>query len=297
MGLLEKLSPNYGSFENAITIIGEKTLDNYCNKIYKYFCNEFENSHYLKTFEWHLRHYSSAKKMVLSALFFKQTQYLESHKLKNLTLYTCYYCLYNAFASNLILLPYLKIKQIIKISHSQVFKDIENYFVKSKIYSTEYLQLLNILKSGRELYSYHLPLENTFLENIRADSESYFIEKLTKVLPVILQISNIISFMSYFAWKKKVSPLVDEYHKYQYECDQLFFSFIQHEDFFGSKFFLDDGDWYLQGQLISYGGFMPIKWFVGDKMCEHLACSWENFESDYGFDIESVEDYLVNILI
>ena len=297
LGMFKKLTKNYGSFENAIATIGEETLDNYCDKIYKAFCKEFENAHYLKSIEWFLRHYNSAKKVTLSSLFYIQTQYLESHNLKNITFYTCYYSLFNAFSSNLILLPNLNIKSINKISHSQIFKDIENYFVRFEIYSEEYLELLSILKLARELYSYHLPLGGTFLNKEEAINKSHLIEKLSSILPTVIQISNILSYMSYFAWKKKVCTFIDEYDKYQDETDKLFFSFIEHEDYRGFLHLIDEEDYRFQGNIVNkWKEPLPIEWFISEKMCEDLGCGWRDSESEDGFDIDNITYFLGDVL-
>jgi hypothetical protein len=141
MPLLYRVTKQYGGFEEAIEMIGESCLDSYCDKIYLAFCKEFTNATYMKNVEWLIRHFHASKKIALSALFFTQSEELYGKNLNNLTFYTNYYALFNALSSNLILCPHLPVNKIHRISHSQIFTDIDNYFVRHGIYNQDVILL------------------------------------------------------------------------------------------------------------------------------------------------------------
>ncbi|PIF09464.1 hypothetical protein [Janthinobacterium sp. 13] len=298
MALLKKLTKKYGesSFHEAINMVGEAKLDDFCDRIYLGFCKEYENAGYIKNVEWVLRHYFASKKMTLSALFYTQTEELNGKCLKNLTFYTCYYSIFNALLSNLILTSSLKLDQVRQISHSKVFSYIENYFIRFGIYDVELIDLLNELRLTRELYSYHLPLGGSIVregENLNADV--MFLRLSEKIKP-ILQISDILSYMSHFAWEKKVGKSFDEYAAHQEEIDAMFFSFIEHHDHLGKHCIIDDEDYRRQGYVLrKWNTPFPIGWFITEKMCEDLECGWEECETDDGFDISNVGRFLSRV--
>ena len=293
MAMLKKVIKEYGGFQEAIDLVGEECLEKFCDRVYAGFCSEYQGAGYIKNVQWLLRHFYASKKMTLSALFFTQTEELNGKNLKNLTFYTCYYSLFNALLSNLILTPYIDIEKIRKISHSQVFKDIENYFVRFGIYDRNLIELLNELRLTRELYSYHLPLGGSIVrEGMSLSAESLF-NRLEKIIVPILQISNLISYMSHYAWQKKIGKGIDEYSSYQYEVDSLFFSFIESRDHLGMHYVIDDDDYARQGYVLrKWTTPFPISWFITEKMCEDLECGWEQDDSGDGFDISNVAMFL-----
>lgn len=295
MSIFEKVIDEYGGnncFDAAIDLVGEKKLDKFCTKIYEKFCKEYTAADYMKNVQWLLRHFYASKKMTLSALFFTQTKYLNGRHLKNLTFYTCYYSLFNALISNLILNPRTDMEKVRKISHSQLFKDINTFFIDCGVYDEKLLKLLNDLRLTRELYSYHLPLGGSFVKEGDSLNADVLFDRLQEVLVPILQISNLISYLSHYAWKKKVGEGIDEYDKYQMEVDGLFFSFIEHKDHLGGRVVMDRDDYYRQGYVLQkWNRPFPISWFITEKMCEDLECGWE-YESDEGFDISEVAFFL-----
>ncbi|GAH18558.1 unnamed protein product, partial [marine sediment metagenome] len=183
-----------------------------------------------------------------------------------------------------------------RISHGKVFKYIENYLVRKTIYQESVINLLNELKLMRELYSYHLPLAGTFVkdeDNLRPDT---LLKSIENILPLVLQISNMLSYLSHYAWDKKVGKALDEYEKYQSEVDQIFFSFIEHHDYLGKYCIIDDDDYHRQGYVLrQFPTPFPISWFITEKMCEDLECGWEQFENE-GYDINEVGGYLAHTI-
>lgn len=148
----------------------------------------------------------------------------------------------------------------------------------------------------RELYSYHLPIGSTIVREgnkLHIDEMYHHLEKL---LPVVLQISNMLSYISHYAWKKKVGRGIDEYADYQTKVDEMFFSFIEHTDHLGKHCVMDDDDYYRQGYVLrKMQTPFPISWFITEKMCEDLECGWEQPEDNPdGYDINVVAQYLAN---
>lgn len=296
MSIFKKIISEYGGFETIIKHIGSEKLEIYSDRIYQQYCKLFDGATYLKNVEWVIRHFNASKKMTLSALFYTQTEYLFNHHVKNLTLYSMYYCFFNGCCSTILLLPTLPLDQVQRISHNKAFKYIENYFVNSSIFSADMIDLLNELRLMRELYSYHLPLSGTFVkENEKLEPDSLF-KRISTFLPIVLQIGNLLSYLSHYAWDKKVGKALNEYEKYQSEVDQIFFSFIEHHDHLGKYCIIDDDDYSRQGYVLrQYPTPFPISWFITEKMCEDLECGWEQFENE-GYDINEVGSYLAHTI-
>jgi len=270
----------------------------FSEKLYTGYCNCFSNSSYLLYYEWILRHYQASKKIVLASLFFTQTEYLFYRKTRNLCFYSMYYALFNAYSANVILLPYFGIDQVGKLSHSNIFNKISDYFVKYGVYNLDFIDLLNKLRLNREAYSYRLPLGGSFLkkENEELNIETLH-DDLSRKLPITLQLSELMSYLSYFAWNKKIGKMDDEYDKNQYDCDQLFFSFIEIRDHLGKYCLIDNDDYHRQGwALRNFSSPFPLSWVTTEKICEDLECGWD-YEEDgdikkSDFDINNVAGYI-----
>ena len=295
MGIFRKLTQEYSSnFDELINQCGFDNLENFCTAVYTGYCKQFTAADYLKNVEWILRHYQASKKIILSALFFKQTDFLLDRRMKNLSYYTMYYSLFNALSANVMLLPYLPLNKITRISHSQIFKEIDNYFIRSNIYDQSDIELLNNLRLMREAYSYYLPLGSSSSRKDESFGIDELFQSLSSKLPVIYQVSSLLSYLSYYAWNKKVGAIPDDYEDYQSECDEMFFSFIEIRDHLRKHCLIDDDDYYRQAYLLrKFSSPFPIGWFITEKMCEDLECGWEQKEDDdYDFDINDVASYI-----
>jgi hypothetical protein len=213
-----------------------------------------------------------------------------------------YYSLLNAYSANIILLPYLPLKDVSRISHSDIFKTIPNFFNKYGIYDDNFINLLNKLRLSREAYSYRLPLGGSFTrnENKELNIETLFNELSTK-LPISLQLSELLSYLSFFAWNKKIGKVVDEYEKYQSACDSLFFSFIEIHDHLGKYCLIDEDDYRRQGwALKNFNSPFPLSWVTTEKICEDLECGWDynedGEEEENDFDINAVGRYIASCI-
>ena len=299
MSIFEKINKTYRcKFDDIVEYHGKDVVAKFSDKLYAGYCKSFSNRSYLLYYEWILRHYQAAKKIVLASLFYTQTGYLFSKKTRNLSFYSMYYALFNAYSSNIILLPYLNLEQVGKLSHSNIFKNLSNYFVKYGVYDQNFIDLLNKLRLNREAYSYRLPLGGSFLreENEELNIETLY-DDLSKKLPVTIQLSELMSYLSFFAWNKKIGKMVDEYEKYQTECDELFFSFIEIHDHLGKYCLIDNDDYHRQGgTLRKFSSPFPLSWITTEKICEDLECGWDYDESgemeDTDFDINEVAGYI-----
>jgi len=293
MSIFKKLIKEYGGFEKITSTIDENHLNKYCDSIYQQYGRQFKNANYMISVNWVLRHYHASKKMTLSALFYTQAKYLIEHNVKNLSLYSLYYSLFNAFSSNIILLPSMEISKTQKVSHSKVFTYINEYFVKHHIYQKDIINLLNELRLMREAYSYNLPLGGRFMQNDKDFDVDLLFSKLSEVLPIVFQVSNMLSYLSYYAWEKKVGKITDDYGNFQSEVDDLFFSFITLHNHMGKHCLIDEDDYQRQAYVLNKVKTpFPISWFITEKMCEDLECGWEQCENGEGYDINEVSSYL-----
>ncbi len=295
MGILKKIIKEHDGFEALLEIAGN-VVDKRCDELYRHYCALFANASYLKNLEWVLRHYNASKKITLSALFYTQTQYIHDKNCKNLEFYALYYCLFNAYLSNIYLLPYLAFDKLNRISHSKLFKHIETYFIRSGFYNVDALELLNELRLAREAYSYNLPLGgSSFCRGQKLHIDEIY-KRVKTILPVVLQASNLLSFLSHYAWNKKAGVVIDEYEKYQSVADEMFFSFIEHRDYLGKHCLIDNDDYFRQGYVLRNWNIpFPISWFITEKMCEDLECGWEETGGDE-YDINAVGRYLANTI-
>ncbi len=298
MGIFNKIQNEWSAnFTNLIVACGNNEVDHFCNKLYEGYCQQFTSAGYLKNVEWMLRHYQASKKLMLSAVYFKQSEFLLSKQMNNIIFYAMYYSLFNAFSANIIQIPYLQLNSVVKISHSKVFAEITNYLIAHGIYDNTYIELLNNLRLTREAYSYNLPLGSRFDENSGSLSATELFDNISNRLPVIFQVSNLLSYLSYYAWNKKVGEIPDEYDKCQSECDEMFFSFIEIHDYLGKHCLIDDDDYYRQGRLLLKSTTpLPIDCYMIEKMCEDLECGWGEKVNDYCFDINDVTMYISGIL-
>jgi len=296
MGMFDKIVKEHGGFETISDYAGLDHLNAYCDSIYQQYCVAFKDASYLKNVEWLLRHYNASKKMTLGVLFYTQTKYLIGHKVKNISFYSLYYSLFNAFSANILLLPKISIEKAHKISHSKIFDYVDNYFIRFNIIPKESIELLNELRLIREAYSYQLPLGGSFVKDGEKLNVENLLLKLESILPIVLQAGNMLSYLSYYAWNKKVGKALDEYEKYQSTVDEMFFSFIEHRDYLDNYCLIDDDDYHRQGYVLrKWSTPFPISWFITEKMCEDLECGWEQTE-DEGYNINEVGHYLAQVI-
>ncbi|MGE3623074.1 MAG: hypothetical protein AB7H77_04265 [Bdellovibrionales bacterium] len=302
VAIIDKIISQYGGdgFEKAISVMGRETVSHYADRVYNAYCDEFKDADYLKNIEWLLRQYQASKKILLSAMFFTQAEELINNKMQNLSFYALYYALFNALAANIILHPHIHIDKTKKISHAQVFDDIDNYFVRFSIFSDpRIVDLLNDLRLMRELYSYHLPLSGSLdVDDDRLNIDKLF-SRLQSSLPVVLQVANLLSFSSYFAWEKKIGKAIDEYSTHRNTVDDMFFSYIEVWDHLKTQPVMDGGDYSQQGYMLAKIGIpWPISWFLSEKMCEELECGWGDGEDSlpHEYDIASVSRYLTDVM-
>lgn len=291
--MITKIKKEYGNrFEELESSTKPIDLTKFSDNIYKKHLETLISEvDYFTKLEWVLRHSQSAKKMMLSSLYYKQATFLYENKMKNLVFYGMYYSLLNALLSNIILLPYLSIDNITQVSHSKIRSEIDNYFVRKGIYKNELLDLLSELKMWREAYSYHLPLTGC-----KYDFNNYK-ERLETILPKLYQTSELLSYLTYYAWEKRVTKTKENYIENQEKCDDLFFSFVNIEDDHGKFRQVDDDDYYSQGYLLKNSDKpMPLSWFISERLCEDLECNWEQPEEDNDFNINEVAEFISRII-
>ncbi|MGO9531209.1 MAG: hypothetical protein ACLP3B_08500 [Syntrophobacteraceae bacterium] len=304
MGIFETISKDYGcKFEALEGVNGLEKVSAFSTKLYSGFCDLFANANYLTFTEWGLRHYHSAKRLILSALFFTQSEYLSHKNTPNLALYSMYYGMFNGFASNLYLLPYLPLKLVQQVSHTGLFKAVDNHFIKYGIYGESLTDLFNTLRLCREAYSYKLPISAKFVR--KEDQNSLQINdlmcKLGNVLPAIFQTSELLSYLSFYAWDKKVGEQADDYEKFQDECNDIFFSFLEIHDHLGKYCLVDDEDYSRQGWVLRrFSSTFPLSWITTTTLCDDLECYWRTEKNDTTegdeYDICKDGEYISNCI-
>ena len=302
MSIFDKITSTYRcNFDELVNFSSVEVVKDFSEKSYAGYCKTFSKNNYLLYYEWILRHYQASKKIVLASLFFTQAKYLLERKTRNLSFYSMYYALFNAYSTNIVLLPYLPLEKVSHISHSNIFKTIPNYFNKYGIYDDGFMNLLNRLRLTREAYSYRLPLGGSFIrkENEELNIETLF-NDLSDKLPIVLQLSELLSYLSYFAWNKMIGKVANEYDIYQSQCDSLFFSFIEIHDHLGKYCLIDDDDYSRQGWVLkNFTSPFPLSWVTTEKICEDLECGWdyhENGEEENDYDINEVGRYIASCI-
>lgn len=296
--MFAKIITDYGGFDLLNDELTSATLEKFSTRLYEKFCAQFRTKDYMTNVRWILRTYSSAKKTLLSALFITQADHLEGLAMQNLQFYACYYAFFNALSSNLILHPDIPFDQVQEISHGQIFREIENYYIRFDIYDKQLLQLLSESRLSRELYSYHLPLGGTEIAEGRKLNPSRIFSDIQAALPRILQISNLQSFIAYYAWMKKVGTQADEYAKHQREVDDLFFSLIHRQDHLKLHLAFDEADYQSLGYMLNkVGQPFPISWFISEKMLDDLEIGLEQERSSTAaYQVSDIARYLFNTI-
>ena len=122
------------------------------------------------------------------------------------------------------------------------------------------------------------------------------LKKLSDFLPMTYKISDMLSYFSYYAWKKKAGEIEDLYDQYQTEVDTLFFSLIEHHDHKGQYCLIDDDDYRRQGYFLTkINSSSLISWLITEKHCEDLECGWDEGNS-VGYNINEVAQYLARCI-
>jgi hypothetical protein len=299
MTIFSKINDQYGGFDVLIDEISPEKLEGFSDNLYKKFCAYFASANYMTNVMWMIRNYSCAKKVLLSAMFTTQAEHLEGLAMKNLKFYASYYALFNALSSNIVLHPNINFDIKKPISHKQIFSDIRNFYINFGIYDRNILDLVSEARFAREQYSYHLPLGGTeFNEGDKLDAEIIY-SKLKSVLPKILQISSLQSFLAFFAWERKVGKPVDEYVKHQSDVDNLFFSIVEKSDHLKMHTILDRLDYQSLGYMLAKIGHpWPVGWFIEGKMLDDFEAGWttDDKRSDAGYDINDISSYLARTI-
>ena len=116
MSIFDKITSTYRvNLDELINLSSKKVIKDFSEKSYAGYCKTFSKSSYLLYYEWILRHFQASKNIVLSSLFFTQAEYLLERKTRNLAFYGMYYSLFNAYSANIVLLPYLSLKEVVRL--------------------------------------------------------------------------------------------------------------------------------------------------------------------------------------
>jgi len=300
MVMFSKVVNEYGDFDAIRKRVGLVELEAFSDRVYALMCKRFAAADYMTGVDWVMRQYLSSKKITLSALFITQASALDKLRMKNLRFYAYYYALFNGLSSNLLVHPAVALVEANSVLHSALFRDIDNYFIRFGIYNGDLLKLLSDVRFTRELYSYHLPLSGSGVSGSSLLNEDAISVRLGDCLTQILQVSNLLSFLAYYAWDKKVGRVIDEYDKNQENVDALFFSILTKSDHLEIHTLIDDADYQRMGYALNkIGSPMPISWFMEDKLLDDLESNWgcdEEVVVPCSYDIEEVSRYLADAI-
>ncbi|MBH3362208.1 hypothetical protein [Pseudomonas sp. URMO17WK12:I11] len=295
MSILKKIESEYGEFSAIRDRLPRDCVGKFSKSHYEKLKKLFVDGEYLVGVEWIARHYLASKKISLAALYFTQSETLQERGMKNLSFYACYYSLFSALSANMLLNADFRLDKVRTISHSALARDIENYFVKTNIYDREVVSLLEELRFCRELYSYHLPISGDVIHGKTVlDIDSLHV-RLGETLPICLQMSDMQSYLSYYAWEEVVGRPIDVLNERMSEVDDLFWSIVQREGP-SSISHNDRGDYMLLGYFLKTGKPIPMTWLINEKVLEEVECAWEEEECDDGYQISSVAQYLSRVI-
>lgn len=295
MSVLKRIENEYGKFSALSADISREKLGRFSRVQHEKLKKIFGNHDVFVGVEWIARHYLASKKISLAALYFTQSQSLQVQGMKNLSFYACYYSLFSALSANMLLNADFSLEKVRSISHSALARDIDNYYVRQDLYAREIVSLLEELRFCRELYSYHLPISGDVIHGDTALDITALHSRLGKVLPVCMQMADMQSYLTYYAWKEMVGEGLDIASEYMPKVDELFWSIVQREGP-SSLSHKDRGDYRLLGYYLKTGSPIPISWFINDKLMEDVECAWGEQENDEGYQIDSVARYLSNVI-
>ncbi|NMZ48078.1 hypothetical protein [Pseudomonas poae] len=295
MSVLKNIENEYGEFSALRANICREKLGRFSRVQQEKLKKIFGDHDVFIGVEWIARHYLASKKISLAALYFTQSQALQVQGMKNLSFYACYYSLFSALSANMLLNADFSLEKVRSVSHSALARDIDNYYVRQDLYAREIVSLLEELRFCRELYSYHLPISGDVIHGDTALDITALHSRLSNVLPVCMQMADMQSYLTYYAWKEVVGESLDITSEYMPKVDELFWSIVQRAGP-SSLSHKDRGDYRLLAYYLKTGSPIPISWFINDKLMEDVECAWGEQENDEGYQIDSVARYLSNVL-
>lgn len=294
LSILKQIEKDYGQFSAIRSSRPSDKLARFSRAQHEKLEKAFGDKEPIVSAEWIARHYLASKKISLAALYFTQSEKLLSEGMKNLSFYACYYSLFSALSANIILNIDFRLDKVREISHTALAREIENYYVRSCVYDEEVVRLLEELRFCRELYSYHLPIAGDVIHGNSILNINLLHERLAKILPVCMQVAEMQSYLSYYAWNSSVGQPCDFSAEHIPEIDELFWSIVT-RDGSSSLSHQDRGDYYLLGYFLKSGQPIPITWLINEKVLEEVECGWGEESDPNGYQIGSIAHYLAKV--
>lgn len=294
LSILKQIEKDYGEFSAIRACRPSDKIARFSRAQYEKLEKILETNSPIVTAEWIARHYLASKKISLAALYFTQSETLLSQGMKNLSFYACYYSLFSALSANILLNTDFQLSKARDISHNALTREIENYYVRSGVYDEEIVRLLDELRFCRELYSYHLPISGDVIHGETILDVDRLHDRLSKILPVCLQVSDMQSYLSYYAWESAAGHSYDFGAQQIPEVDELFWSIVT-RDGTSSLSHQDRGDYYLLAYFLKNGQPTPLTWLINEKVLEEVECGWFEGSEPTGYDIGSVAHYLAKV--
>lgn len=294
LSILKQIEKDYGEFSAIRDSRPSDKVARFSRAQYEKLERIFGRNDPIVTAEWIARHYLASKKISLAALYFTQSEILISQGMKNLSFYACYYSLFSALSANILLNTDFQLNKVREISHTALAREIRNYYVRSGIYDEEVVLLLDELRFCRELYSYHLPISGDVIHGETILNVDRLHDRLGKILPLCLQVSDMQSYLSYYAWESAVGRPYDFNIQQTPEIDELFWSIVTRNGS-SSHSHQDRGDYYLLAYFLKSGQPIPLTWLINEKVLEEVESGWVEGTDSAGYDIGSIAHYFAKV--
>lgn len=294
LSILKEIEKDYGEFS---AIRGSRPSDKvacFSRTQYEKLEKVLGGNDPIVTAEWIARHYLASKKVSLAALYFTQSETLLTQGMKNLSFYACYYSLFSALSANLLLNADFKLEKVREVSHRALAREIDNYYVRSGVYDGEVVRLLDELRFCRELYSYHLPISGDVIHGENVLDIHHLHDRLGEILPVCLQVADMQSYLTYYAWGSAVGRPYDFRTQQIPEVDELFWSIVTRSGTSALNH-QDRGDYQLLAYFLKSGQPIPLTWLINEKVLEEVECGWVAESETTGYHIGSVAHYLAKV--
>jgi uncharacterized protein (UPF0332 family) len=189
-----------GRIDDLELIVSPTDQDKFCKRIRTEFRKK--NGNISSCFEWGWRCFKTMRSLLFSALLYVESKRAQKDKYPDaIYCYSLYYSLFHASFSLLCMHPQIQINHLMRISHSQLMKLVENKFVQTGVLPDSFTKSLEKLKVVRELTSYFAPLgglETTSVPDIK-DVNSTF-DGAKKNLAYSFQLCNLLGSIY---WKVK----------------------------------------------------------------------------------------------
>jgi hypothetical protein len=274
---------------NLLTEVSKACINKFIAQFQRDFNLKYSKK-YLHYYEWMARSFRCSKHMIGATIFYCESEYLGNGSLSNITAYTMYYSLHHAVSAFLVLLPHISYDNLVCISHKNCLTRAKTELSDKGIAPVGLQELYNYLLKMREIFSYRIPLGCFQNQPLTSENEENF-KRYKSIIPVILQLTNIMSYCLYKLSENLFAEIEDEYESLQSQCDKIFFEVIGIKDRLDKCEEFDKEDYRRFGWIVNtYKMPYPQNWLLTEKLCEDMEISWWEKNNDADFDISAISE-------